>query len=64
MLFLYLYRVFKCMELLSFNSSAETDVVKRFPTILCPPCPGIEPEISRTANTLSSSLYIYIYIIC
>ena len=32
MLFLALYRVFKNMEQLSFDSPAETDVVRRFPT--------------------------------
>ena len=31
-LFLSLYRVFKSMELLFFDSHAETDIVRRFPT--------------------------------
>ena len=32
LLFFDLYRVFRSMELLSFDSPAETDVVRRFPT--------------------------------
>ena len=32
MLFLALHRVFKSMELLSFDSPAETDIVRRFHT--------------------------------
>ena len=32
-LFSALYRVYKCMETLSFDSLAETDIARRFPPI-------------------------------
>ena len=47
----------KCMEPLSFDNHAETEVVRRFlipQRFLCPSCPGLEPEISCTATALSS----------
>ena len=45
------------MEPLFFDSPAETDVVRRFPTtakfFLCPPLPKFEPETSRSATARS-----------
>ena len=64
MLLLSLYRALKSKEPLSFDSPAETEVVRRPPT----PDKGfvaeIEPEASRTARARSSqsaimSIYIY-----
>ena len=52
MLFLALYRVFKSMDSLSFDSPAETEVVRSFATtekFLYLIRPGIEPDSSRTA---------------
>ena len=56
MLFLALYRVFKNMEQLFFDSPAETDVVRRSPTttkVLYPPRPGIEHKTSRSISSHS-----------
>ena len=60
------------MEPLSFDSPAEADVVRRFPTyakVLCPPRPGLEPDTTHTATAHSShsateakKKYIYIYL--
>ena len=47
----------KCMEPLSFDSPAENDVVRRFPTsakVICQSHPGLEPETSRTETECSS----------
>ena len=59
MLFLALYRVFNSMEPLYFDSLAETDVVKRFPTsakvFLCPPRAGLEPVLpARQPHALAT----------
>ena len=57
MLFLGLYRAVQSMEQLSFDSPAETDVVKKFPTpskvFVCLPGTGIESESSRMASARS-----------
>ena len=57
MLFLTLYCVFKSVKQLSFDSPAETAVVKGSPTsakVLRPPMTRIEPETSRTVSTRST----------
>ena len=47
------------MERLSYDSLAETDVVRRFPTsakvfVFASAGPGLEPKTSRTATARSS----------
>ena len=61
MMFVALYRVFNGTELLSFDSPAKTDVVKRLlkmAKVLSPLRQGIEPKTSRMATELSCILYI------
>ena len=66
MLFLALYRLFKTTKQLSFDSLAETDVVRRSPTyfkVFVSAQAGIEPDLPYGKSTLYSlshrgSIYI------
>ena len=67
MLFLALCRVFKSMEPLSFDYSAEYDVVIRSPKftkVFVSARPGVGSETSRTAGARPSRVpHIYLFII-